>query len=214
MRRTSASTIGWTESIMEFEGGLGSVHVSGERRLPDVDLDLQLYLQPSPPAPAGVRRSSWSIDVAGALDEISTSGADARRGTALAAASAEGVRPSPAPRAARVVVVSGHWEAALRTMREFEMDAQSRSKIGASSSPTRWRSAGSRARTWSKGSSSSSSRGSGTRSTCDCVNEYPEGHVDQELRDVCRMAVMNRRRRAARASSAGDLTYVRHPFVG
>lgn len=210
MRRTSVSTIGWTESIMEFEGGLGSVHVSGERRLPDVDPDLQLHLQPSPPTPAGIRRSSWSIDAAGALDEISNPGADARRGTAPEAASAGDVHPSPAPHATRVVVVGGHWEAALRTMREFEMDAQSRSKIGVSSSSTSWRSASSRARTWSKGTSS---RESGTGNTCACVNGSPEGPVDQELRDVCRMVVMNRRRRAARASSAGDLTYVRHPFV-
>ncbi|KAI5856911.1 hypothetical protein BZA05DRAFT_161576 [Tricharina praecox] len=210
MRRTSVSTIGWTESIVEFEGDLGSVHVSGERKLLDVDQDLQHQLLLPPPPPltsAGIRRSSsWSLEAASALNEIiTTHTVDSHQGTASAAVLADDLSPSPARIAAKNVVVSGHWEAALQMMQEFETDAQSQSKISTSSSKRR-RGTSSRARTWSK-----SSTRYGAGSTYDCVNRYPEGHVDQELRDVCKMAVMSRRTR--RAASAGDITSLRHPLT-
>jgi len=70
----------------------------------------------------------------------------------------------PPPETPHLVVASGQWIGALQMMQEYEDEAHKKSKRGK------------RPRTISKSSRSSSN---------------PEGYVDQELREACRMALMS-----------------------
>jgi hypothetical protein len=186
LRRASASTIGWAESIKEFEGDLGSVHVSGERDLVDIDDERS-------PSPTPIRNMSRvfahfpELLEAAAEDEdpVDTVSSNMDDGIEVTSRTSSDVAADVDPPPQNVVVVSGQWEHALQVMQEFEEEAQMRN-----SSSTARRSF--RPRTWSKSSRASSS--------------HPEGCVDDELREACKLAVMsagileNRRRRTRSGS--------------
>jgi hypothetical protein len=189
LRRASVSSIGWAESIKEFEGDLGSVHVSGERELVDLDDERS-------PSPTPIRNMSRVfahfpelLEVAAedenpAADTVSSNMDDGIEGTSRTSSDVD----PPPPQ--NVVVVSGQWEHALQVMQEFEQEAQMRNSSSSRASTAR---RSFRPRTWSKSSSRASSN-------------HPEGCVDDELREACKLAVMsagileNRRRRTRSGS--------------
>ncbi|KAF8246464.1 hypothetical protein K440DRAFT_363205 [Wilcoxina mikolae CBS 423.85] len=161
MRRTSASTIGWTESIKEFEGDVGSVHVSGERMIED-------------DPPSATRSNSWGYvdpEDLGLPDSVDYSILEGIEPDApnlpVTGRPEETPNVDTPPETPKQIVASGQWIGALRMMQEYEDEAQKKNKSDK------------RARTISKSSKSSRS------------SSNPEGYVDQELRDACKMALMS-----------------------
>ncbi|KAA8911718.1 hypothetical protein FN846DRAFT_904090 [Sphaerosporella brunnea] len=182
IRRASVSTIGWAESIKEFEGDVGSVHVSGERELADDD-----RLQ----SPTPIRSMSRVFAHFPELIKITESGETSRTnmddGIEPPSGKSETSRPtsrtSSLPRETlsitahvdppqhRNVVVSGQWQQALQVMQEFEDEIQMKNTGTRRSLHPR---------TWSKASSKASH-----------ASSNPEGYIDCELREACRLAVMS-----------------------
>jgi hypothetical protein len=200
VRRTSISTIGWTESIREFEGDLGSVHISGERALVDDDRSQ---------SPASTRSMSRQVLARFTeVEEITEGESDEAADTVLPSMvngigalyeesqeSQKTSRMSPESQGKqdvasdinvpkqRNVVVSGQWEQALQMMQEFEDEAQMKNARRSL-----------RIRTW-KSSSKASRTSSG-----------PEGYVDRELRDACKLGVMSASALESRRRRGSDYT--------
>jgi hypothetical protein len=175
-RVSTASTIGWAESIKEFDGALGFVRVTGERELSVRDDETTISA-----------RSSWGYFNPDQLPHV-----DDNRNRILGEAPQETrtkttmtltendvpFRPSYSEENGeegpegdlRTVVVSGQWVEALQMMQEYEAQAQAQVE------------------TERKSKEKMMVRRRSSRCTS---TSSPEGHVDEELREACRLALMS-----------------------
>ena len=179
-RCSSRSSIGWAESITEFDGRVGCVHVSGARMMQDDDeLPTWGYVDPED---LGLSASARYDGTPGAstVDARTTTGGAAASSTTTGADAASTATTAPTPPAG-AQVARGQWIGALQMMQEYEDEARHLSKAR-SGRDRRGRGTGS----------------GGGRTRSNPTSSNPEGYVDDELREACKMALMSASVRGSR----------------
>jgi hypothetical protein len=191
-RRASISTIGWAESIKEYEGNVGKVHPSGERSLCMDQPHLEIYpVFLENKSQCDAENSPYLMDM---TNKNTNSPNDSGKSTTTKGKASKTVQKN--------VVVSGQWPEALQLMQEYEDEAEKlRRKCNRKAS---WNSCW---RTFSTSRESTTNiknddNNSNLRQQQELELDQEQvqisltergggGFIDYELREACRVAIMN-----------------------